>query len=68
MSNREKICFRGSYLKEACKKQNFKILGSMRFQVQRIENNSETRKNKKIKRQGSTEVVHRCMEFFMFGL
>ena len=40
----------------------------MRFQVQRIENNSETRKNKKIKRQGSTEVVHRCMEFFMFGL
>lgn len=47
MSNREKICFRGSYLKEACKKQNLKILGSMRFQVERIENNSEIRKNKK---------------------
>ena len=28
-------------------KQNLKILGSMRFQVERIENNSEIRKNKK---------------------
>ena len=52
MSNREKICFRGSYLKEACKKQNLKILGSMRFQVERIENNSEIRKNKKNKEKG----------------